>query len=237
MAYLASSAKYAARQASATPTIAAAVAYGVGDISVIYYGHDTSTSDTVPTDSLGTTYTFLQTRTDANFNIHRLCAGRITSAGTPVITLHLPGTPSAGGIMIGAYTGRATSSFVTDSDQNEQAIPLITPDAVTCPALTTGAGDDVVYFVVGPNGNTAVYTAGTNFVERLEQGGAPGTDFDVMISDRVNVGGGSITPVATTSDTNYIVSMALSLAPAAAAGGALYEAGVKNPIYNTLLRM
>lgn len=237
MAYLASSAKYAARQASATPTITAAVAYSIGDISVIYYGHDTSTSDTVPTDSLSTTYTFLQTRTDANFNIHRLCAGRITSAGTPVITLHLPGTPSAGGIMIGAYTGRATSSFVTDSDQNEQAIPLITADGVTCPALTTGAGDDVVYMVVGIQGNTAVFTAGTNFTERLEQGGSPGTDFDVMISDRLNVGGGSITPVATTSDVNITVSMALSLAPAAVAAADMPYDRAHSPQHQTLVAM
>ena len=107
MAYLASSAAYAARQASATPTVTLGAAVSVGDIIVVYYGHDTSTSDTVPTDSLGNTYTFQGSPlTDANFNIHRVATARVTTGGTPTITLHLPGTPSAGAIMAANSTNR-----------------------------------------------------------------------------------------------------------------------------------
>ena len=214
MSYVSGSAATALRQATATPTLTLGAAVSVGDIIVIYTGHDTSASDTVPTDSLGNTYSFQGSAlTDANFNIHRVATARVTTAGTPTITMHLPGTPTSGAFAAAAYSGRATSSWVTDFDNAEQATPATSADGITCPALTVSAGDDVIYFMVEVGGNQGVFSAGTGFTERIETPTTtPGTDFNVSLTDQLNVSAGSLTPVGTTSNSSRTVSFAISLA-------------------------
>ena len=222
MAYLASSAVTARRQASATPTLSwGSLTVSVGDIILVLSCQDTSASDTAPTDNLSNTYSLVGSKfTDSFFDIHSLWTARVTTGGTlTTSTFHLPGTPSAGGFAGIVLTGRATTSWINTSTVAEQATPT-GADAVTCGAHTALAGDDMVYFTVDLGGTQGVFSAGTGFTEQAETPTTtPGTDFDIAINTRLNLSAGSVTPVGTNSNASRTVSLAVTVKAAAGGGG------------------
>lgn len=214
MAVLASSAVTARRQASASPTMSwGSLTVSVGDIIVVLSSHDTSSSDTIPTDNLSNTYAFQGAAfTDSFFDIHRVSTARVTTAGTlTTTTFHLPGTPSAGGFAGIILTGRATTSWVNTLTSAEQATPT-GADAVTVAAHTATSGDDMVFFNADLGGTQGVFTAGTNFTEQTETPTTtPGVDFDIAVNTRLNLSAGSVTPVGTNTNASRTVSFAITI--------------------------
>ena len=228
MAYLASSAVTALRQASANPTLSwGSLTVAVGDIILVLSCQDTSTSDTAPTDNLSNTYTLVGSKfTDSLFDVHSMWTARVTTAGTlTTTTFNLPGTPSAGGFAGIILTGRATTSWINDMTSAEQAAPTGS-DQVTCTAHTAVAGDDMVFFNVDVGGTQGVFAAGTGFTEQTETPTTtPGVDFDIAVNTALNLSAGSFTPVGTNTNASRTVSFAVTVKAGAGGGTTINASG------------
>lgn len=133
--------------------------------------------------------------------------------GANTLTITFSGPPGDGTIIVALFSGRNTTTPVTDHNHNQQDTPGTATDGVLFGAITAAAGDDLACFVYDASAIRANnYTAGTGFSEKLEVGSGSGSELDSMFSVKENVSAGAITATATSANNDAAITLIVALA-------------------------
>ena len=138
--------------------------YVVGMVGWSGFGENISTL----VDDLGNTYTLQNKVSDTtNSQAGQSFYGRVTVAGTPLITVTFTTARTFRRIIVAAYSGLTATGAADGTVGSWQSAPGINTDAVTSTAITpTVDGDLIVAYHQNTSSSTGHISAGTNFTRR-----------------------------------------------------------------------
>lgn len=206
LAYIASSAAFVNNADATATTIAVTLgaAVAIGDYIVGMAGCDpTGTPTFTVADTLSNTYT-VQANSVTSGQKGQTFFARVTTAGTPTITVTISESESFRRVIVAAYSGLADASVADGTVGNGQASPGTGANAVTSTAITTTVNGDLLVAFHQNTGEaapgTGTISAGTNFTRRDTANAI------LAVEDLIQAAAGSIAGTFTISNNHDSVT-------------------------------
>jgi len=135
----------------------------------------------------------------------------VNAGGTIIVTASVTLVPSAFQLVIGEYTGQATSGTL---DANTPLTEQTQPTATYGPLITNFANDQLVF--IGFTGSSTVWTPGTGFTSRIlsSVAGSP-----ILMDGVAAVAGSHSFSATATASALFGALLAIKAAPVIAGGG------------------